>query len=256
MDKMIKITVNGEEHEVEKDNRLLLVLIEKGIKIPHLCFHRALVPGASCKLCVVEVKEKNKPPKTRLSCAIKIREGMEITTESAMVHQQRNKAIGNLLKMAPHAEIIHRIGEQFGLTTGGKPDGCIRCRLCVRICKDIIGAKALNMVKREGMIYVSPSETGNCIGCGTCANICPTGAIRLEDKGSVRKILIRDEIIGTHPLERCEICGRRFATSKFLKHIQVLERSHPDTKEHHKLCPTCIKLNAVKDRSFLAPKLG
>ena len=140
MGNMVKININGEEHDVEKDKRLLLIIEEKGIKIPHLCFHRALVPGASCKLCVVEVKEKDKPPETRLSCAIKTREGMEITTESAMVHQLRNKAIGNLLKIAPSADIIHRIGEEFGLTTGRKPDGCIRCRLCIRICKDIIRA--------------------------------------------------------------------------------------------------------------------
>jgi len=256
MENMVKITVNGEEHEVEKGKRLLLILSGKGVKIPHLCFHHALVPGASCKLCVVEVKEKNKPPKTRLSCAIKTREGLEITTESAMVHQLRNKAIGDLLKMAPRADIIHQIGEEFGLTTGGKPDGCIRCRLCIRICKDIIGAKALKMVKREGMNYVIPSETGDCIGCGTCVNICPTDAIRSEDKGNVRTIIIRDEIIGRHPLERCEMCGRRFATAKFLKHVEELEESHPDTKEHHKLCPTCVKLHAIKDRRMLAPKLG
>ena len=115
MDNMVKIAVNGEEHEVEKGKRLLLILSGKGVKIPHLCFHHALVPGASCKLCVVEVKEKNKPPKTRLSCAIKTKEGLEITTESAMVHQLRNKAIGDLLKMAPRADIIHQIGEEFGL---------------------------------------------------------------------------------------------------------------------------------------------
>jgi len=256
MGNMVKITVNGEEQEVEKDKRLLLFLMEKGIKIPHLCFHRALIPGASCKLCVVEVKEKDKPPKTRLSCAIKTREGMEITTESAMVHQLRNKAIGDLLKMAPRADIIHRIGEEFGLTTGRKPDGCIRCRLCVRICKDIIRAKALKIVKREGMNYVVPSEASDCIGCGTCANICPTGAISIKDKENSRTIMIRDEIIGRHPLERCEMCGRQFATTKFLKHVQELEGSHPDTKEHNKLCPTCVKLHAVKDRKLLAPKLG
>ncbi len=79
---MVRIIVNGDEHAVAKNKRLLLILMEKGIKIPHLCFHQALVPGASCKLCFVEVKEKNKPPKTRLSCAIKTREGMEVTTES------------------------------------------------------------------------------------------------------------------------------------------------------------------------------
>ncbi len=255
MDNLIKIKINGREHEVEEDRRLLLILMEKGVKAPHLCFHYALKPSASCKLCVVEIKEKDKPPTTRLSCAIKSRAGMEITTESAMVHELRNQAIGNLLKMAPHADAIHRIGKEFGLTTGMKPDECIRCRLCTRICKDIIGAAALRIEKRDNRSYISPSEKGDCIGCGTCANICPTGAIRCEDKDNVRTIMIRDEIIGRHPLERCEVCGKRYATTNFLKHLEKVEEVHTGVKEHHKLCPTCAKLSAAAGRKLLAPKL-
>jgi len=256
MENFVKIKINGEQHEAETGKRLILILEEKGVKVPHLCFHHALVPGASCKLCVVEVKEKNKPPSTKLSCAIKCREGLEITTESAMVYQLRNTAIGNLLKLAPRADIIHQIGEEFGLTTGTKPDGCIRCRLCVRICKDIIGAKALRIVKKNGMNCVVPSEVGTCLGCGTCANICPTGAIRFEDRGNVRTILIRDETIGSHVLERCEICGSLFATAKFLKHVEKSEESHPHVKESHMLCSTCAKLSAVKNLKLLTPHLA
>jgi bidirectional [NiFe] hydrogenase diaphorase subunit len=54
-----------------------------------------------------------------------------------------------------------------------------------------------------------------CIGCGTCANLCPTQVIKVEDLENVRTISIRDEVIGRHPLETCEGCGKRFATPKF-----------------------------------------
>ena len=253
---MVNIKINGQDYEVEEGQRLLLILQEKGVKVPSLCFHHALTPAASCKLCVVEVKQDGKPPRTRLACAVKSRPGMEITTESAMVHQLRNEAIGNLLKLAPHSEAIHKIGMEFGLTTGLKPDGCIRCRLCVRVCADIIGAKALTMVRRESMQYVVPSEGGTCIGCGTCTNICPTGAIFSQDSENVRTIMIRDEIIGKHPLERCEICGRFYATTRFLEHVKDRESDHPDEKEHHFHCPTCAKLYSRRNLRITVPHLA
>jgi NADH dehydrogenase/NADH:ubiquinone oxidoreductase subunit G len=253
---MVKIIINGQQYEVEEGKRLLLILKEKGFKIPNLCFHQALSPAVSCKLCVVEIKEEGKPPRTRLSCAVKTRAGMEVTTESAMVHQLRNSAIGNLLKMAPHSDTIHQIGLEFGLTTGLKPDGCIRCRLCIRVCADIIGARALKMITKERMQYVVPSEEGTCIGCGTCANICPTGAIRSEDNGNIRKILIRNEVIGTHALERCDICSGYYATARFLEHVRTSESSHPAEKEQHHHCSNCAKLYARQKLSITALRLS
>ena len=256
VDMMVKIKINGEDHTAETGKRLLLVLNNKGIQVPHLCFHHALTPAAACKLCVVEVKEKDKGIRTRLSCAIKITEGLEITTESAMVHQLRNTAIGNLLKLAPNSEAIHKIGREFGLTTGIIPDGCIRCRLCVRVCSEIIGAKALKMIKTEGRNYVTPSENGTCIGCLTCTNVCPTKAIRYEDEGNVRTVLIRDEVVGRHTLERCQICGKLYATTRFLEHVKQSESRHPEEKEHHRHCPTCSKLYYRKDLRMTKPKLA
>ncbi len=257
MSELVKIKVNAQEYEVEEGMRLIPVLEKLGIKIPHICFHHALTPAVSCRLCVVEVREGDKPPRIRYACATKTKEGMEIVTESAMIYKLRTEAIGNLLKMAPQAEIIHRVAQEFSLATGIMPDGCIRCRLCIRVCKNIIGANALRMVKRKDISYVAPSETGDCIGCATCVSICPTGAIQCIDQEDVRTIKIRDEVIGRHSLERCEICGRRFATTKFLKRVEEIEEEkHPEKKEKHVLCPTCAKLFARRDLTPLAPHLS
>jgi NADH dehydrogenase/NADH:ubiquinone oxidoreductase subunit G len=253
---MVKITINGKEHTVEEGERLLKVLQDRDIKIPHLCFHPSLTPAASCKLCVVEVKAKDKPHAVKLACAVKTKERLDVTTESAMIHQHRNRALGNLFTMAPQSEALMKIGAEFGLTMGAMPDGCIRCRLCIRVCKEIIGAGALKMVKREGRNFVVPSETGECIGCGTCANICPTDAIKTIDKNNVRTMMVGDQVIARHPLLRCEMCGRLFATSKFVRHVERREESHIRSKEHHNLCSTCTKLFVRKKLRPLAHRIA
>jgi bidirectional [NiFe] hydrogenase diaphorase subunit len=252
---MAQILVNGRNHDVPEGERLLPELRTLGFKIPSLCFHLSLTPSAACKLCVVEVKVPEKPPRPRLSCATRIKGGMEITTDSALVYQMRSKALGELLKLAPEAEAIHKIGREFGLSTGIRPDGCIRCRLCVRVCSEIIGARALKIEKQGELKYVVPAETGSCIGCLTCTNICPTGAIRYEDDDQVRTVLIRDEVVARHTLERCDICGRQFATEKFLEHVKASDGAHPEEKSEHTHCPTCAKLYYRKNLNLVSPRL-
>ena len=99
------------------------------------------------------------------------------------------------------------------------------------------------------MDFVVPIE-GRCIGSGTCANICPTNVIHVEDRDNVRTISIRDEVIGRHSMVRCEGCGRLYATNKFLDHIHRRTASHADTKTHHKYCPNCSKLFSDRIQTF------
>jgi len=172
---MARILINGRNHEAPEGECLLPELTALGMKIPSLCYHRSLTPSVACKLCVVEIKAQGKPARPRFSCAVKIKDGLEVTTESALVYQMRSKALGDLLKMAPNAEAIHQIGREFGLSTGLRPDGCIRCRLCVRVCNEIIGARALKIEKRGDLKYVVPASADACIGCLTCEHMSHRG---------------------------------------------------------------------------------
>jgi bidirectional [NiFe] hydrogenase diaphorase subunit len=238
---MINITIDDKKICADKDMTILQVAKKNGIKIPHLCFHPALKPSGSCKLCGVEVASPTGKQVVMLSCIMKVKENLVIKTDSNLVKTNRTNAFNKLLQMAPDSSRIRNLAREFNVTTTPPPDGCVRCRLCIRVCNEIVKAKALKMVKTQNGSMVVP-EAGRCIGCGTCANLCPTGIIKVVDHESVRTVSIKEEIIGQLLLERCECCGKMYATESFLRHVGESTLTHPDTKDHHKFCPSCIKL--------------
>ena len=72
------------------------------------------------------------------------------------------------------------------------PSKCIRCGRCIRACKDVQGIAALTYAGRSSDIVVTtaynkPMETTDCILCGQCSLVCPTGA--LVEKDDTEKVL-------------------------------------------------------------------
>lgn len=245
---MIDITIDDKTISANENKTILQVARENKIRIPHLCFHPALKPSGSCKLCGVEVASPTGKQVVMLSCILKVKENLVVRTDSELVKINRQKAFNKLLQMAPDSSRIRNLAKEFGVSISPPPNGCIRCRLCIRVCNEIVKAKALKMVKTENGSRVVPNP-GCCIGCGTCANLCPTDIIKVTDVDNVRTISIKEEIIGQLPLERCEGCGKMVATINFLKHVEEINLVHPDTKEHHNLCPACIKLMSNRART-------
>ncbi len=62
-------------------------------------------------------------------------------------------------------------------------DKCILCGLCVRVCEEVMGKSAIGLINRGFNTYVEPElgkhlKETDCIACGQCVALCPTGALR------------------------------------------------------------------------------
>ena len=78
---------------------------------------------------------------------------------------------------------------------------CILCRRCIRVCDELVGNGTLGLKNRgaETMIIADmdvPFGESSCVSCGTCLQVCPTGALdgpRQRLYGSNRRGQARQE---------------------------------------------------------------
>ena len=235
----VMIQIDDQRLEAAEEETVLETARKNGIHIPTLCYHPALKPSGSCKLCAVELENLVGRSLVMLSCVLKVKEGMLIRTQGQSVQQARAKAFKRLIQMAPQSQRLHELAQRADIALPPAPDGCIRCRLCIRVCKEIVGQAALRM-DRLGQQVVPVAD--RCVGCGTCANLCPTQVIQVIDQDQLRTIKINEVIIGVQPLERCEGCGKSYATAQQVHLVEHRTEPHTHVKLRHHYCPGCAKL--------------
>ena len=240
----MKIKLNGNEIEVECNVTVLEVAKQAGLDIPTLCFHEALGPYGACRLCVVEAEGPMLRRSLVSSCTLTVSEGLSVETETTLVNKSRRIIFELLLGRSPDSKPLIELAKKYGVESSrfptGQSDDCVRCGLCVRVCRDKIGVSAISFAGRGQKRSVT-AEFGKlsevCIGCGACANICPAGAIKLEDRGDERKIFLWGNIISRQALISCTSCGTPYATQRFIDHVT----GHCEVKIDYKLCPECSR---------------
>jgi len=213
--------MNGKQVDAARGETLLAVARRNRIVIPTLCHHDALPGQGCCRVCIVEVNEGS-GDKVVVSCVYPVTRPAEVFTESERIVRLRKVILCMLRDRAPRGERIEALCRSYNVPDSirfSRQEGerCILCGLCVRACEALgtgaIAAVSRGIAKRVATPYDEPSA--DCIGCLSCAQVCPTRAIGFMEEGARRSIWGKDFTVIS-----CESCGVLFASAEEAAHAR------------------------------------
>jgi formate dehydrogenase alpha subunit len=234
MSELIRMNLNGRPAVAKRGQTLLEAAQENGVDIPNLCHDPRLRPSGSCRLCLVEVDGQRAPV---TACTFQVSPDLVIRTDTDGIRQLRKTVLELLFH--EHRGVcttcdengqckLQRYGYEYQLSddafhfrvaprgenysTGNeairyRPEKCIRCGRCIRICQEVQMASALTFKHRAARVEVStafdiPLNDSTCELCGQCISTCPTGALSeraAEGKGQAKDL--------TRIRTTCTYCG-------------------------------------------------
>ncbi len=204
------VIIDGIPVEINGEKNLLELIRKIGIKMPTFCYYSDLSIYGACRMCMVE----NERGGFEAACSTPPKAGMKIKTNTEKLRKYRKNILELLL--ANHCRDcttceknskcklqdlamrynIDRVRFDNTASTLEKDlssacivkdaSKCILCGDCVRMCNEVQNVGAIDFAFRGSKIAVStafgkPLAETDCVGCGQCASVCPTGALVLHN---------------------------------------------------------------------------
>ncbi len=209
----VTLSIDGRKAEAALHEPVIRVARRIGVEIPSLCEHEDLEPLGACRLCLVEA-EKSGRRKIVTACNYPAEENIKIFTATESVRQHRRMAAELLLARCPQVPQIQALARKLGVAEARFPladETCILCGLCTRVCETFAtGAIALmNRGDRKEIGTPAGEPPSDCIGCGACEKLCPTGHISSERGRGKLAIWEREFSLAVCAVnkDRCVACG-------------------------------------------------
>jgi len=173
VDNMVSISIDGVEYKAKEGEYILNAARANDVFIPAICYLTRCSPTLACRICLVEADGKQV-----YACNAKVKEGMEVTTETENILEERRAIMevydvnhplqcgvcdksgecelqNYTLELAVDSQ-SYMIPDMKRETTNWSsvlhydPGLCIVCERCTTVCKDMVGDAAITTVKRGG----------------------------------------------------------------------------------------------------------
>ena len=216
------ITIDGIKCECERGEYLLQIAKRNKIFIPTLCNHEGLGSLGACRLCIVEVASGGRS-QVVASCVYPVEREMEVFTNSEKIKEERGVILALLAHLAPNAKVIRQMAAFAGVELprlANKEDGdtCVLCGRCTTAC-ELVGSGAIAKINRGATKAIGTpydQSSPECIGCASCAHVCPTESIPFSETDTTVTIWGR-----TFDLQRCACCGRPISTDEMIANAKL-----------------------------------